>query len=689
MATRFESLTLADETLFGVRIHGAFGRGDRQRLLDLAARCLEKDKIRLILDCGDLDSLGGGGATVLADLQRRVVERGGEAVFVAVGAIIRRFLQQKFDDLPLRFFDNVDQAVAALAPGAPTTSSGQSDAAAQPEAELDVEPDTDVDEDDPNDSLDVLLDDVEGDHTQPESHTRRAADLVTAVYVSLDDTLAAACDGGNATVFGETLSLLLDSHDLAAETIYFAPEGDRYVSADGCAHLPAEGSVAATLARIGRPLTLLDVEDDNLWDEETQVLESLQPDLILPLIRDDVLTGIAFLRRSGENRDYGLTEVFALELLQRLLAGDHEGLSGIDPETECPVAVPVTAGGSEALLSVKLELARGLQDAQDLPHFWQVFISRLRLAAEVTSLVYLDNTDLDAPPFLAGEARRGLGDTDLYGERIGTFFRTLERPVEIANMPASFQATRDALLEQGLQWVVGLRADDRVYLGMVALGLRWRCPSGDEPDEIHDLMEITGEALLRLREGQRRADMSLGLLEQLLVGDERSDQEPDHVTCETTNAVRLLSLELGLPPDQVRDLVLGALLRNHGQDQPADDLAADQLTGEDWERFRAHPDLGVDRVAEFNAPAAVCDAVRHHHERFDGRGFPLGLKGRAIPLVARLVAVAEHYALHRVATDAETALAAVQQDAGTALDPDLVEIFAKALHRGASVITSA
>jgi len=681
LATRFESLNLADESLFGVRVHGAFGRGDRQRLLDLAARCLEKDKIRLILDCGDLDSLGGGGAAVLSDLQRQVVARGGEAVFVAAGTVISRFLQQKFDELPLRFFDDVDQAMEALAPGSTkVTATRQSD------AEDGGEDDTAAE--DPQEGLDELLDDVESDDSQPESHTRRAADLMTAVYVSLDDTLAAADDSGNATVFGETLSMLLDSHDLAAETVYFAPQGDRYVSADGSVHLPAEGSIAATLARIGRPLTLLDVEDDNLWDEETQVLESLQPDLILPLIRDDVLTGIAFLRRSGADRDYGLSEVFALELLQRLLAGGNEATPETDNEIEPRVVVPAATSGSEALLNVKLELARGLQDAQDLPHFWQVFISRLRLAAEVTSLVYLDNTDPDAPPFLAGEARRGLGDTDLHGERIGTFFRTLERPVEIANMPASFQDTRDAFLEQGLQWVVGLRADDQVYLGMVGLGLRWRCPSGDEPDEIHDLMEITGEALLRLREGQCRADMSLGLLEQLLVGDEHKDQGPDHVTRETVNAVRMLSRELGLPPDQVRDLVLGALLRNHGQDQPAVDLAADQLTGDDWERFRAHPDLGVDRVARFNAPAAVCDAVRHHHERFDGRGFPLGLSGRDIPLVARLVAVAEHYALRLVDADTDTALATVQRDAGTALDPDLVAIFAKALHRGSPVTAS-
>ncbi len=677
MATRFESLDLVDRSLFGIRIHGAFGRGDRQRLLDFASRCLEKDKTRLIFECGDLDSLGGGGAAVLADLQGQLVERGGEAVFVGAGEVIQRFLAKKFDELPLRFFDDLDGAAAALSPGA--TSSAARVAAATEEPEETTEDASDAGG---GGSLDQLLDDVDGDAAEPDAHTRRAADLVTAAYVSVDDTLLAAGPEGNPAVLGEALAVLLDSHDLAAETVYFGAQGDQYVSGDGTLRLPVEGGIAETLLRTKRPLTLLDVEEGGLWDEESQVLEDLQPDLIMPLFRGVALEGVAFLYHSGEDREYGLCEVFALELLQRILSdAGREPATPTDPEQR-PVTVPAPASGNANLLNAKLELSRGLQDAQDEPHFWQVFISRLRLAAEVTSLIYLDTEDPDGKPFLAGEIRRDPGDADLRSERITTFFRTLERPVEIANMPASFQAVRDSLLERGLQWIVGLRADDQVHLGMVALGLKWRGQQGEPSDEIHEFMEITGEALLRLREGQCRADMSLELLEILLVGEDRADHEPDRVTQETAAAVRLLSRELGLPPDQERDLVLGALLRNHGQDQPAiDDLTADRLTGDDWERFRAHPDAGLARVSDLNAPAAVRDAVRHHHERFDGRGFPLGLKARDIPLVARLVAVAQLYAQHQVRGGPAKALAAVHQEAGESLDPDLVDIFAKSLQR--------
>ena len=107
MATRFQPLNLTDSRLFGIRLSGIIGRSDKSNLLDLADRCLKKNKVNLILDLSDLSSMGGGGAVILADLQGRLNESGGEAVFVGAGEVVRRFLKLKFEDLPLRFFDTV------------------------------------------------------------------------------------------------------------------------------------------------------------------------------------------------------------------------------------------------------------------------------------------------------------------------------------------------------------------------------------------------------------------------------------------------------------------------------------------------------------------------------------------------------------------------------------------------------
>ena len=67
------------------------------------------------------------------------------------------------------------------------------------------------------------------------------------------------------------------------------------------------------------------------------------------------------------------------------------------------------------------------------------------------------------------------------------------------------------------------------------------------------------------------------------------------------------------------------------------------LTEEEWEIMRRHPDIGADMIAQHSALAEVAPLVRHHHERWDGSGYPAGLKGDVIPFGARILAVADSF----------------------------------------------
>jgi putative nucleotidyltransferase with HDIG domain len=67
------------------------------------------------------------------------------------------------------------------------------------------------------------------------------------------------------------------------------------------------------------------------------------------------------------------------------------------------------------------------------------------------------------------------------------------------------------------------------------------------------------------------------------------------------------------------------------------------LTEEEWEIMRRHPDIGADMIAQHSALAEVAPVVRHHHERWDGSGYPAGLKGDVIPFGARILSVADSY----------------------------------------------
>ena len=105
------------------------------------------------------------------------------------------------------------------------------------------------------------------------------------------------------------------------------------------------------------------------------------------------------------------------------------------------------------------------------------------------------------------------------------------------------------------------------------------------------------------------------------------------------------------------------------------------LTSAEWQRMREHPLVGAQILAplEFFAEGALI--VRHHHERLDGSGYPDGLRGEAIPLGARVVAVADTYdALtsdrpYRRGLAHEEAVRRLRDEAGRTLDADLTQLF--------------
>jgi len=102
---------------------------------------------------------------------------------------------------------------------------------------------------------------------------------------------------------------------------------------------------------------------------------------------------------------------------------------------------------------------------------------------------------------------------------------------------------------------------------------------------------------------------------------------------------------------------------------------------EDRRLVEAHPQLGASLLEHVNAFAGWIPWVRHHHERWDGRGYPEGLAGEAIPLGARIIAVANgfDYRMHGYGRDPAHTLAGtvtwMEAEAGSAFDPSLVEAF--------------
>ena len=141
--------------------------------------------------------------------------------------------------------------------------------------------------------------------------------------------------------------------------------------------------------------------------------------------------------------------------------------------------------------------------------------------------------------------------------------------------------------------------------------------------------------------------------------------------------------ELGLSPRELEELRYGATLHDVGKIGVPDAilLKPTRLTNAEWQKMRRHPVIGEQILAPVPRLVNAARIVRHHHERYDGAGYPDGLAGEAIPLGARILTVVDAYSAivdkraYKKPRPHKVAIAELKRYAGAQFDPRIVEIF--------------
>lgn len=182
-------------------------------------------------------------------------------------------------------------------------------------------------------------------------------------------------------------------------------------------------------------------------------------------------------------------------------------------------------------------------------------------------------------------------------------------------------------------------------------------------------------------------DANVSLTESLVNAlDARDPYSAGHSVAVAVYA-RDIAIEIGLEPVIVQRIYLAGLLHDIGKIAVPDAVLRKPaaLTDEEFEEIKKHPVVGEQILAPSAHFEDILPAVRHHHERIDGKGYPDGLRDEEIPLAARIIAVADAYNAmtsdrpYRDAMQPELALKILVQNQGMQHDPFLVRAFRRVL----------
>ena len=280
------------------------------------------------------------------------------------------------------------------------------------------------------------------------------------------------------------------------------------------------------------------------------------------------------------------------------------------------------------------------------------------------------------------------------------------RPITAEDGPsglaAAFQLAPDVVLldvvlpgMDGLEICRRLRADPRTVALPVVL-LTGRTSVEDVvagldagADDFLSKPFHEAELLARLRSARRLAlvmaemEGAQGVVAALANAVEAKDSLTEHHCQRLAGLAHLLATARGLDPASVKGVVIGALLHDIGKIGVSDVILRKPglLTEEEWVEMRRHPIIGEQICRPLQSSREFAPIVRHHHERWDGAGYPDRLRGDEIPIGARIVSLVDafdamvHDRPYRNARPLDVVVAGLAADAGRQFDPELVETF--------------
>ncbi len=488
-------------------------------------------------------------------------------------------------------------------------------------------------------------------------------------------------------------SLLLPDTDSGDFTTRFAHRADgEKPAADP--RLRKDNPILTWLAKEGKPLNVDSIDTipelKGLWKDERHHLINSESELLLPIRSRGRLVGVlALTGRKSESPYYtedisllitmaneaGIVIDNALLYSDAILRAHTDGLTGLfnhryfHERLDEEISRSSRFGTALSLIMMDLDLFKPYNDiyghvagdevlkqiGQSIRHSVRGIDIACRYGGEEFTII-LPETRLDDAYIVAERIRKTI-ELEMFTKQI-----PLTASLGLASWPAD-GVTKEELIAC---------ADGAMYLAK-AMGRNQTCLSTDV---------VSTEALPSKTDGKATQEI-LGMVYALAAAVDAKDHYTYGHSKKVAQSAIALAEALDLPPPKIATIRATAMLHDIGKIGIPDDTLTkpDTLNDEEWKLLRTHPLMGAQIIRHVPDLANCVPGIQHHHERWDGNGYPSGLRGENIPLDARILAIADAYAAmtsirpYRKAMSLKDAIEELKRSAGTQLDPKLTELF--------------
>lgn len=638
--TKLERVDLADPGVAAFRISGKLGFHENKKIQNLIEECLKRDFKRVVFDFSELSSLGGGVAKILREFVGDFESNGGSVVFVVTSDVVLQFLQD--NGTQLEICETMDEALSGSEQGkkeAAKKSSGKQEkkkAAAKAETPR-------------SESKNKADGGEEAKEQRTEAKAPREAEDSGVILMAYD---------------GE------DDQGDSGESPPAADEPEPVAAPEESDEVEEKADEAGGAEDVQEPESVEDGTDVAIEDDGNAA----------PPHKSEKILSEIF---DGEKRKEGCPD-WIDRPTSPFESSKKDSSSNIESKEELNKQLKRKVLELKTLFSISTDF----NSIRERKKLIDIFLLTSIAQGGVEAAAFFEKEGaLFKPAFSKGLNTETFERINISGEvEEAISYNNAVLPLDDFVMD---EDEKKALRNEGLEYICAFRQKD-VLMGLVLLGKRIAGRGMKEGDFefLKILVNVAQGAYENAVMFEREHDRTLGIVKTLisLIEENTLLKGSSEIV---SRYVGMVAKSMDYHEENFKDLIYGTVLRDMGMIKVSDLILRSprELTKEEWEIIKRHPEDGADMLERMRFSDHVVKIVRTHHERFNGEGYPLGMRGKEIPVGARIISVVESYAAminerpNRPALSEKEALKTLKENYGLRYDREIVMQFAKIMEK--------